>query len=166
MTDQILFYLRDEEYGWLSNFWRAREVVGHVVYATNEHFYQAQKAKDSNDADWIRLAPKPFFAMKMGRSLREHEIRPDWERIKFGVMKEGLWAKFSQNADLARKLLETRDASIHENSATDMVWGIKGEDMLGKLLMEVREELKISRWKPWTEPVIVRSDEATQEKVT
>lgn len=141
MAGHIYFYSRDKEYGWLSNFWRAREVVQHIEYPTNEHFYQSAKAKEPDVAVWIRQAPKPFLAMKAGRSLRPHEMIPDWEQVKFQIMKNGLWAKFTQNPDLTEKLLATGNAKLHENSPTDMVWGVKGKDMLGKLLMQVRKDL-------------------------
>jgi ribA/ribD-fused uncharacterized protein len=80
--------------------------------------------------------------MMAGRNLREKELRPDWEEIKFDIMLKGLRAKFHQNHQLLEILLNTGDATIHENSPTDMIWGILGEDKLGKLLMQVREELR------------------------
>ncbi len=57
-------------------------------------------------------------------------------------MKNGLRAKFTQNSDLKEKLLATGNAVLHEDSPTDMIWGAKGKDMLGKLLMQIREELR------------------------
>jgi N-glycosidase YbiA len=139
----ILFYGRDEEYGWLSNFERSIQVVDGNEYPTNEHYYQAMKANSEEFRKWIADAPNPFAAMKAGRSLREgKELRSDWDTFKFDYMYKGLIAKFSQNPELKRKLLDTGDIEIHENSPTDMIWGIKGQDMLGKLLMKVRNELK------------------------
>jgi ribA/ribD-fused uncharacterized protein len=140
----ILFYSGDKVYGWLSNYYRAWEVVDESSYPTNEHFYQSQKAKDAADRIWIMAAPKPFLAMKAGRSLRPFEVVPNWGSIKFAVMKRGLLAKFTQNLDLKEKLLATGSAALHENSPTDMVWGVKGLDMLGKLLCEVREEIQMT----------------------
>lgn len=69
-------------------------------------------------------------------------MRSDWEEIKEEVIKEGLYAKFSQNPDLREKLLNTGDAILHENSPRDKYWGVRGQDRLGKLLMELREKLK------------------------
>jgi len=142
MNGDIYFYLREEEYGWLSNFHRAKQVVEGVEYPTNEHFYQSQKAKDPIVREWIRKAPVPYSAMIAGRALRPHERVPDWERVTFDVMHRGLRAKFSQNPDLHEKLLATGNDRLHENSPTDPVWEVKGEDMLGKLLMKVRDELR------------------------
>lgn len=81
--------------------------------------------------------------MKVGRLLRKgRELRSDWDDIKISVMKKGLLAKFSQNLYLRKRLLETGDLNLAENSPSDLFWGVKGENMLGKLLMEVRTILR------------------------
>lgn len=126
----------------MSNFERSPQVVDGIIYPTNEHYYQAQRSNLIEFHDWIKDAPNPFAAMKAGRALRPHEVIFDWDTKKFEVMLKGLRAKYSQNLVLRKKLLDTGDMSIHENSPTDMVWGIKGKDMLGKLLMQVRKELR------------------------
>jgi len=56
-------------------------------------------------------------------------------------MFKGLRAKFRSEA-LRRKLLSTGDAVIHEDNPADKFWGSGGDDMLGKLLMQVRDELR------------------------
>jgi len=142
---EILFYSRDETYGWLSNFHRSAQVVDGVTYPTNEHYYQSQKARDKATSKWIASAPIPFLAMKAGRSLRKGKgLRYDWERVKVEIMLKGLRAKFNQNSALKQKLLETGDAVLHENSPTDRFWGITGKSMLGKLLMQVRREIALN----------------------
>lgn len=139
---KILFYGRKDDYGWLSNFERSPQLVDGITYSTNEHYYQSQKARDIYYMTWIADAPTPYAAMKAGRALRPEELREDWEDVKYEIMLKGLRAKFSQNEELKCKLLSTGDFSIHENSPTDMIWGIKGKDMLGRLLMRVRKELR------------------------
>lgn len=139
---KILFYLRKDKYGWLSNFERAQQKVGYIVYDSNEHYYQSEKAKYDDYKDWIINAPNPFLAMIGGRSLRKKEMIDNWKSIKVNIMLKGLRAKFSQNGELRRKLLATGKATLHEDSPTDMFWGIKGKDMLGKLLIKVRKELR------------------------
>ncbi len=59
-------------------------------------------------------------------------------------MRKALYAKFIQNLDLREMLLATGDAELHEDSPTDMVWGRRGQDLLGKLLMELRAALRTS----------------------
>ncbi len=60
-------------------------------------------------------------------------------------MKEVLNKKF-QNPELKEKLLSTGTAILIEDSKTDNFWGIgkkgEGKNMLGKLLMEIREQYK------------------------
>ena len=134
----IKFYSTKDEYGWLSNY--ARHYFGD--YPTNEHFYQSKKAITTQMENWIRNAPTPYAAMMAGRSLRPKEVRSDWDDVKINIMLEGLRKKFSHPM-FKNKLLATCDEEIHEDSPTDMFWGILGKDMLGKLIMKVREELRI-----------------------
>ena len=142
MQKEINFYFRKKKYGWLSNFERCTEEVSNVWYQTNEHFYQSQKSPDYDIRRWIISAPNPYLAMCAGRSLREgKELVENWESKKVDVMLKGLRAKF-KDPELRKELLATGDAKIHEDSPTDMFWGKKGKDMLGKLLMQVREEIK------------------------
>jgi ribA/ribD-fused uncharacterized protein len=149
MKEEINFYSNNAEYGWLSNFARYPQIVDGKIYKTNEHYYQSQKTNDAEVSNWIASAPSPFLAMRAGRSLRiGKEFRRDWKKIKVEVMLNGLRAKFQQHPELAQKLLATGDAVLHENSPTDMFWGKKGKDSLGKLLMQVREELRLSRTFP------------------
>ena len=140
---KILFYSRKKFGGWLSNFKRSPQIVNGVLYHTNEHWYQSSKAIDLDVWKWIKNAPNPFLAMKAGRSLRKKEMVNNWDEIKVEIMLIGLRAKFTQNIKLKQTLLATGDYTLHEDSPTDMFWGIKGKDMLGKLLMQVRDELRL-----------------------
>jgi N-glycosidase YbiA len=84
-------------------------------------------------------------AAELGRSRKEKILR-NWDYIKNNVMHEAVKAKFTQHADLKKLLLETKDARIIEHTENDDYWGDggdgKGKNMLGKILMKVREELK------------------------
>jgi ribA/ribD-fused uncharacterized protein len=81
----------------------------------------------------------------MGRS-RQRPLRADWERVKDEVMLAGLRAKFAQHAALRATLLGTGDAEIVEHTGKDRSWGDGGDgsgrNMLGRLLMRVRDELR------------------------
>lgn len=140
--EKILFYRREETHGYLSNFWRRPQIIDGKVYPTNEHYYQSKKAKNHVIEEWIAAAPTAWLAMKAGRALRDKNLRENWEEEKTKVMLKGLRAKFSQNIELAKKLLGTGDRIIGENSPDDMFWGIRGKNVLGKLLMKVRAELE------------------------
>jgi len=77
---------------------------------------------------------------------RDVEERENWEEIKLDVMYDGLKAKFEQNEDLKTSLLETDKKQLVFDLKKDNYWGIgknnKGENMLGKLLMKLRTNLK------------------------
>ena len=61
------------------------------------------------------------------------------------VMLAALRAKYTQHADLRALLLGTGNATLVEHRARDAYWGDgpdgNGANMLGQLLMRVREEL-------------------------
>lgn len=145
MSENIIgFYSKSDEYGWLSNFYRAKQTIHDITYQTNEHYYQSCKAENPVTREWIANAPFPYQAMMAGRSLRPNEMVNNWERDKKLVMRFGLRMKFTQNEDLKEKLLATGDATLFEDSPTDMYWGGKLPDsrnMLGILLMELRSDL-------------------------
>ena len=77
-------------------------------------------------------------------------MREDWEEVKDQVMYDIVFAKFSQNPDIAKKLVETgKEPIVEGNWWHDNYWGdckcdrcknIKGKNMLGKILMVVRHE--------------------------
>lgn len=74
-----------------------------------------------------------------------HKLREDWESQKLNIMKRALSAKFDQNFALKKALLDTGDAELIEDSASDAFWGIgngHGQNWLGRLLMQLRSELK------------------------
>ena len=137
---EVRFYLREEPFGWLSNFARYPETIENITYPTNEHFYQSQKSVKPEIQKWISGAPNAYLAMCAGRSLRPKDGLTTSSKNLLMVV--GLKAKFAQNPELAASLLETGNAPIHEDSPTDMYWGIKGEDWLGELLMSVRNCLR------------------------
>ena len=51
----------------------------------------------------------PSEAKKLGRRVN---LRKDWEAVKVKIMEEIVRAKFTQNPDLAEKLLATGDAYL------------------------------------------------------
>jgi ribA/ribD-fused uncharacterized protein len=145
---EIRFYGSKGEFGFLSNFYPCRIMFGLKAYDSVEHAYQSAKPIDQRVAEWIRNAPTARMAFIAGHNLPESEMQKDWwEENKVIVMRNLLMCcKFSQHPDLAEKLLATGDAILIEDSPTDSFWGIgqdgKGQNMLGKLLMEVRSKLK------------------------
>ncbi len=84
----------------------------------------------------------------MGRS-RSRPLRPDWEQVKDDIMRQAVLWKFETHADIREVLLSTGDAIIVENAPRDYYWGCgakgTGKNMLGVILMEVREKLRVKR---------------------
>ncbi len=74
------------------------------------------------------------------------KIRENWDEIKHEIMLEAVTKKFKTHKKLREILLATGDSQLAENSPFDYYWGIgadgSGQNMLGKILMEVREKLK------------------------
>jgi ribA/ribD-fused uncharacterized protein len=141
----INFYSTREEYGCLSNFSRHRVHLKGKSWPTSEHYFQAQKFAGTAREEEIRRAATPRLAADMGRS-RRHPLRKDWESVKNAVMREVVLAKFRQHDDLREMLLGTGDALLVEHTANDSYWGDGGDgsgrNMLGQILMSVREELR------------------------
>lgn len=133
----------DGEYAFLSNFYDSPIERDGIVYPTNEHFFQAMKTLNPEEHRQIAAAATPGKAKRLGRQVK---LRPDWEEVKLQIMKEGLILKFFCNKDLAKKLIATGNAELVEgNTWNDKFWGVcdgVGENNLGKLLMEIREDLK------------------------
>lgn len=146
MVDKITSFRG--EYFFLSNFYTAPVTYNGVTFKNNEAAFQAQKANDPIEVnaqsgmkiDWANLSPSD--AKKAGRRVK---LRKDWEDVKFGIMRDIVYAKFDQNPELRKKLLATGDAYLEEgNSWGDRTWGTVngvGENYLGVILMDVRKAM-------------------------
>ena len=140
----IYFYSTRGEYGSFSNFSAHGFELDGEYWPTTEHYFQAQKFPGTPQVDLIRQAKTPKDAAKMGRD-RSHPLRPDWEQVKDDIMGKAVLRKFETHGDIRETLLAT-DESIVENSPIDYYWGCgkdgSGKNMLGQILMEVREILR------------------------
>lgn len=144
---QIKFYRTGDEYGEFSNFSKHRVFLNERLWPTTEHYFQAQKFAGTEHDEAVRMAPTAKGAAEMGRD-RKRPLRPDWETVKDDVMREAVRAKFTQHEELRDVLLGTGDAELIEHTANDNYWADGGDgsglNMLGKILMEIREELRRS----------------------
>ncbi|KAL2912921.1 hypothetical protein HK105_207592 [Polyrhizophydium stewartii] len=127
----------------LSNFSEHSFVLRGKTWPTTEHYFQALKFEGSPEEETVRLAATPAEAKRLGRTF---SLRPDWEEVKIGIMMDALRAKFTQNLDAKEVLLSTGDSELQEDAKDDAFWGIgkhgRGRNELGKLLVQLREELK------------------------
>ena len=152
----INFYGVGDDYGCFSNFSPHPVVLKGKTWPTSEHYFQAQKFVGTLDEEEVRLSKSPMIAARMGRS-RKRPLRKDWEAARDRIMHEAVLAKFTQHADLRETLLVTGDSPIVEHTENDRYWGDggdgSGKNMLGKLLMQVREDLRgFDSCKPHSDP--------------
>ncbi|MDO4328940.1 MAG: nicotinate (nicotinamide) nucleotide adenylyltransferase [Lachnospiraceae bacterium] len=132
------------DYHFLSNFYEAPVEYGGLIYGNNEAAFQAQKCRTEEE----RKAFTELRPSKAKRAGRQVQLRPDWEKVKVGLMEEIVRAKFAQNPDLAGRLLATGDRKLVEgNTWGDTCWGVdsrtgQGENHFGRILMKIRDELR------------------------
>ena len=133
-----------DEYRFLSNFWPCKIILDAEVYSSVEHAYQAAKTIDPFARALIRGTPTPAAAKRLGRNVL---LRPEWttSMLRVNVMRDLLRQKFSIQP-LRERLLATGDVELIEgNHWGDHFWGVcdgRGENHLGKLLMEIRGEVR------------------------
>lgn len=152
---QVFFYEQDHYY--LSNFSAFRVKWCGVNFDTSEHAYHFQRFREPFDdgtdeqrqlRGQIMHAASAHEAFKLAQANR-HCQRRDWDAVKVGIMRDILRAKIEQHEYVRRKLLDTGDLELVENSWRDDFWGWgpnrDGQNMLGKLWMEIRAELRAQK---------------------
>lgn len=143
-TNPVRFYRTGEVYGEFSNFAPFPIALKNRQWPTTEHYFQAQKFPGTEQEEKIRLAKSPSMAARLGRNFPG--LRPDWETVKEGVMREALLAKFTQHPKLKVLLLATGETILVEHTKNDSYWGDGGDgtgkNRLGHLLMELRTKLR------------------------
>ena len=171
IQSEVHFYRSNEKpYGVFSNLYRRAVAFEGREYPTAEHAYQAGKACKEEVREWILNAPSPALAAMAAHGLYTWDIVPNWSKIKFDRMRDVLRAKFAQHDDLRELLLSTGNTRLVEAGKTDnavnRTWGEvngKGKNMLGVLLMEVREELRVYSQKKIA-PLDVTTPRATKPR--
>ena len=127
----------DGEFAFLSNFYPSPITDGNLIFPTVEHYFQAAKTTNMEEYKAIAAADTPGQAKRLGRKVT---LRPDWEEVKDQVMLEALRKKLM--------LLATGEEYLIEgNTWGDKYWGVCGGiglNHLGKLLMQIREEVRSS----------------------
>jgi ribA/ribD-fused uncharacterized protein len=145
----VFFYRESDPFGGFSNFSAHEVEVDGVVWPTSEHYFQAMKfPHDPKRQRRILQARTPGRAKRIAWEPKA-KIRSGWDSARDEVMLRVLRLKFLQHPDLAQELLSTGREQIVEQAQNDSYWGCgrdgKGKNMLGRLLMRVREELARER---------------------
>jgi hypothetical protein len=142
MSEKVVIDRFIDEFAFLSNFHPSTIYLNGKPYATVEHAYQAAKTLDESQHETIRTARNPGEAKNLGKAVI---LRPDWEDIKVDLMRNFVKLKF-ENPLLRELLLATDDATLIEgNFWNDREWGVcrgEGKNLLGKILMQVRDEIR------------------------
>lgn len=140
METKIINDFNTEEFSFLSNFYpyaqnqqkypcRFTVEYDGIEFDAVEKAYQA--AKCSRRADRFQFQSlSASQAKELGESA-QIELRENWPQIKFRIMYELVWQKFSFCEELRQKLIATGDAEI-----------IEPDNHLGEILMRVRNAIK------------------------
>lgn len=137
---QILGFFGD--YRFLSNFHICDCVFEDLTFPSSEHVYMFQKSLDESYRSSIIKAPTPKTARQIGQTVK---LRSDWNNYRKLAMLNALNSKFKNSQE--RKMLKaTGDAYLEEtNTWNDTYWGVcncVGENMLGRLLMQIRDTIR------------------------
>jgi len=155
----VFFWREYLENGHFSQWYPAPFQVEGIRYYHNEQYMMAKKALlfgDTRTYDKIMKESDPAACKALGKSAANFNQQL-WDSSKEEIIYNANYAKFSQNPELKAALLATGDAIIAEASPYDKIWGIglkatdpesqdpmkwKGQNLLGKALMEVRKALQ------------------------
>ena len=144
--------------------------IGDLEFKSSEHCYQFHKFfydgadKDTLEyAELIRNSQTPNdskllghqtersgFQARMNDNIKLYKDKAvrksDFDDIKIDIMKYVIYHKFDQSVECRNVLLSTGNSNLYEDSPYDLFWGIgkdkTGSNHLGKLLMELRTQLK------------------------
>ncbi|MGV8120593.1 MAG: NADAR family protein [Candidatus Xenobiia bacterium LiM19] len=152
-TEKFFFFWK----GPLSQWHRCMFTVDNVSYNCAEQYMMAKKAElfgDLKSLERIMSSNSPREQKALGRKVKNFEPKIWNSQAKNHVLKANT-AKFSQNPDLKRFLLDTKGLIV-EASPLDTIWGIgldeddpraldraqwKGTNWLGEVLTKVRTAL-------------------------
>lgn len=149
----VVFRKTKDTWGGLSNMAAGYPLtIGGVRVSTSEALYQACRFPHRPDLQRRILAEKSPMAAKMVGKPYRAETRADWQDVRVDVMRWCLCVKLRQNwRSLAALLRSTGEREIVEDSHKDTFWGAKsaagrpgiliGQNVLGRLLVEVRHEI-------------------------
>lgn len=141
-----------------SNFYPCEITCDGFKFKSSEHAYQAYKFYRTHNSQFLKIlySSGPKEAKKLG-STKSMPIDPDWDKFllwndelgnlnyKDVIMYNILKIKFSI-PELRDTLLRTGNQILEEDSPTDLYWGRKGKNMLGKLLMKLRSEIFLKKF--------------------
>ena len=160
MNNFIGFYHEYDEYGCFSNWYAAEFDYAGRHFFNSEQFMMYHKVLmfwRDDLAEQIMNLKSPAACKKIAGQRFPEFIPKLWDDTCYAIVKRGVRAKFIQNPDILKTLLGTGNALLAECSPRDTKWGIgvdiqdpavndisrwNGQNLLGRILMEVRTELR------------------------
>ena len=117
------------------------------TFPTVEHYYQAMKFFATDSRFNVILTMKNPDDARLITKTPEYKVnrRPDFDNQKYEIMERGLRARYKQNPDAAKMLVETGDAILIKSCPVCYKCGFGigcGENRIGKTLMQIRKELQ------------------------
>lgn len=145
VTDTEVFFYTPRFYAF-DNMSAFSVTIWGKTFMTSEHAYQWKKFSVSHPeiAEEIFNATSANMTKKISNA-HAGEVMPEWHQQKEEIMEEIVRAKLAQHEKVRALLIESGIREIIENSPTDSFWGIadgSGQNVLGKLWMKLRNELK------------------------
>ncbi len=144
----------------LSQWWQCNFMENEIVFCCAEQYMMYKKAvlfDDYEHAFDILNVSEPKKIKELGRLVNDFDEEL-WDEHKESIVIQGNILKFSQNKKLRDYLFSTGNKILVEASPYDKIWGIglkkastnicnplkwKGLNLLGFILMDVRDRLKI-----------------------
>lgn len=155
ITDVIVVHKTKDAFGELSNMAAGFPIVlNNELVLTSEALYQACRYPHLPEIQKQIIVQHSPMTAKMKSKQYIDESRKDWNSVRVPIMRWCLRVKLAQNFDkFSQILLSTEEHPIVELSRKDDFWGalirgeekdlLVGENVLGRLLMELRSKLKL-----------------------
>ena len=157
----VTFRKTDEPFGGLSNMAPGYPLcVNGILIMTAEALYQACRFPHRPDVQRLIIKQTSPMTAKMRSKPFRDETRPDWDSVRVAIMRWTLRVKLVQNFEKLRAMLfMTDNRPIVEDSRRDEFWGavatkddpsvLVGCNVLGRLLMELRERVRSTAPEEW-----------------
>lgn len=142
--------------GYFSQWYPSPFTIDGKTFSCAEQYYMFNKALafgDKETALKVLATSSPKTMKALGKQVKGF-TDAEWDKIKYEIVVQGNRAKFGQNPDLKQKLMNTGNSTLAELSPYDAIWGVgttsqnqalwKGQNLLGKALMQVRGELRFT----------------------
>jgi ribA/ribD-fused uncharacterized protein len=142
-----------EEYGWMGNMAPYPIKLDGKVWLTSEALFQSMRYDDVSVKEMIRVEKSPMGAKMKAKKYKGQMVVVPMSELDVENMRKCVKMKFDQHPQLKRQLMNTKDAFIYEdignrNGERHKFWGVKklseseadGNNMMGKILMELRDE--------------------------